>query len=151
MKQRLRLFIGLVAGVPLLLAMACASSGSSPDPLPIVEAADSAGPSMRDLYETGDYAGVVGAFTADTTLVHQDTALFLAAIASALPGHSAHDPARAHLLLSQLRAGHPDSGFLTETRLLINLLEAVAELRDQNDQLAQELEQMKAIDLGQQP
>jgi len=151
MKQRPRFFIGLAVGMPLLFATACASSGTSPDPLPIVEATASAGPSMRDLYQAGDYAGVVSAFTADTTLVHQDTALFLAAIASAMPGHSAHDPAGALLLLGRLRAGHPDSDFLTETRLLINLLEAVAELRDQNDQLAQELEQMKAIDLGQQP
>ncbi len=40
---------------------------------------------------------------------------------------------------------------MTETRLLINLLETAEALSGQNDRLTQELEQMKAIDLGQQP
>ena len=152
MKVQPELNVAWVVLAPLLLLSGCASSsGSSPDPLPVVEAPVRALPSMRELYEAGDYAGTVRAFLADTTLVKQDLAVFRAAIASAMPGHSAHQPARALALFNRLVAEFPDSDYLTEARLLSDLLEEAEALRGQNNRLMQELEQMKAIDLGQQP
>lgn len=151
MKTRRRFVIGRMVVIPLLFAPACSSSGANTNPSPIVEAPIPAVSSMQELYEAGDYAGVVAAFSADAMLALQDTALFHAAIASAMPGHVAHDPVRALRLLTRLRADHPASLYLTEARLLIHLLEAAAAMQNQNDRLKTELEQLKAIDLGQQP
>lgn len=151
MKVQPELNVAWVVLAPLLLLSGCASSGPSPDPLPVVEAPVPALPSMRELYEAGDYAGTVRAFLADTTLVNQDLAVFRAAMASAMPGHSAHQPDRALALFNRLVAEFPDSDYVTEARLLSDLLEEAEELRGQNDRLMKELEQMKAIDLGQQP
>ncbi len=106
---------------------------------------------MRDLYEAGDYAGAIGAFLADTALASRDTAVFRAAIASAVPGHAAHDPTRALNLFMRLLAEHPNSDYATEARVIIELLEGNAALRRSNQRLLRELEQLKAIDLGQQP
>jgi hypothetical protein len=150
-KVQPELNVAWVVLAALLLLSGCASSGSSPDPLPVVEAPVPALPSMRELYEAGDYAGTVRAFLADTTLANQDLAVFRAAMASAMPGHSAHQPVRALALFNRLVAEFPDSDYLTEARLLSDLLVEAEELRGQNDRLMKELEQMKAIDLGQQP
>lgn len=152
MKVQPALKVARVVLAPLLLMTGCASSsGSSPEPLPVVGAPVPALPSMRELYEAGDHAGTVRAFLADTTLVNQDLAVFRAAVASAMPGHVAHHPGRALALFNRLVTEFPDSDYLTEARLVISLLETAEALRGQNDRLKQELEQMKAIDLGQQP
>ena len=106
---------------------------------------------MRDLYEAGDYAAAIRAFLADTTLASRDTAVFHAAIASAIPGHAAHDPDRALSLFTRLLAEHPNSDYVAETRVIMDLLEDKEALRRANKRLQRELEQLKAIDLGQQP
>lgn len=103
---------------------------------------------MRELYEAGDYAGTINAFLADSMLASRETAVFRAAIASAIPGHVAHDPNRALSLFTRLLAEHPESAYLPEARVMIELLEDGAALRRSNKRLRRELEQLKAIDLG---
>lgn len=151
MKIQPRLLIGRLGLMPLLLVTGCATSGSSPEPIPTTTAPAVAVPAMRELYEAGDYAATVRVFLADPALANRDLAVFRAAIASAISGHSEHDPVRALALFNRLVAEFPESDYMTETRLLINLLETAEALSGQNDRLTQELEQMKAIDLGQQP
>ena len=150
MRFQPKLVVGWVGWMPLLLVTGCASSGSSPEPIPIT-APELDPASMRELYEAGDYAATVRFFLADTTLANQDLAVFRAAIASAMPGNDAHDAARALALFNLLIVEFPDSDYLTESRLIINLLETTEALRGENKRLDQELERMKAIDLGQQP
>ena len=150
------LIVAWMALTPLVLTTGCASSATSAQPSPVVPALvpQPAPPptlSMRDLYEAGDYAATVRVFLEDPTLANQDLAVFRAAVASAMPGHAAHDPARALTLFNRLVAEFPDSDYLTEARLLSNLLQTAEALRGRNDRLEQELERMKAIDLGQQP
>lgn len=162
MKCQPGLIVAWMALTPLLLTTGCASSGTSPEPSPVVpELAPQPAPSpqpappptllMRDLYEAGDYAAAVRVFLEYPTLASQDLAVFRAAVASAMPGHAAHDPARALTLFNRLVAEFPDSDYLTEARLLSNLLQTTRALRGRNERLEQELERMKAIDLGQQP
>lgn len=151
MRIQLKLAIGSVVLIPLLLVTGCASSGPSPEPMPVAVAPTPAPPAMQKLYEAGDYAGTVRAFLENAALANQDLAVFRAAVASALPGHAAHDPARALALFNRLVTAFPESDYLTEARLVIGLLQTAEAMRGRNDQLEQELEQMKAIDLGQQP
>ena len=108
-------------------------------------------PSMDELYEAGDYAGALRAFQADASLGMQEKSLYRAAIASAMPGHSGHGRSRALGLLTRLLTEHPESDYATEARLIIALLEEEAALLRTNGRLEQELEQLKAIDLGEGP
>jgi len=146
-----RLLFGSLGLMSLLLVTGCASSGPGPEPMPTSAAPAVAVPAMRELYEAGDYAATVRVFLADPALANQDLAVFRAAIASAMSGHAEHDAARALTLFNRLVAEFPESDYMTEARLLVSLLEATEALSDQNERLKQELDQMKAIDLGQQP
>jgi hypothetical protein len=144
--------IGL-AVVALSITIAACSSGSAPVETSAVGAsvADTIDRSIDELFEAGDYAGVVRAFAADESLGRSERSLYRAAIASAMPGHPGHGRARALGLLTRLLTEHPDSGYLVEARLVIALLEEEAALLRANGRLEQELEQLKAIDLGERP
>ncbi len=108
MKIQPRLLISLLGLMPLLLVTGCASSGSGPEPVPTATVPVVAVPAMRELYEAGDYAATVRVFLSDPALANQDLAVFRAAIASAISGHSQHDPVRALALFNRLVAEFPD-------------------------------------------
>jgi hypothetical protein len=127
----------------------CASGGGSAETS--VDAAMTDGRSMDELYEAGDYAGVIRVFQSDESLGRREKSLYRAAIASAMPGHSGHERARALGLLTRLLTEHPESDYVAEARLVIALLEEEAALIRTNGRLELELEQLKAIDLGEGP
>lgn len=106
---------------------------------------------MDELYEAGDYAGAISAFVADESLRQDERSIYRAAVSLAMPGHAGHSRARALGLMTRLLTEYPDSDYLTEARLVIALLEEEAALIRANSRLEQELEQLKAIDLGERP
>ena len=129
---------------------ACASGGGPPEGTAAAsELTDDR--SMDELYEAGEYAGVIRVFEADASLGRRERSLYRAAIASAMPGHAGHGRARALGLLTRLLTEHPQSDYATEARLVIALLEEEAALLRASERLQQELEQLKAIDLGEGP
>lgn len=138
--------VALVAGS----TVGCASGGSSAE-TPAVGASAPNDRSMDELYEAGDYAGVVRVFQADESLGSRERSLYRAAIASAMPGHGGHARARALTLLTRLLTEFPESDYVVEARLVIALLEEEAALLRTTGRLEQELEQLKAIDLGEAP
>lgn len=144
--------VGLAMAALSITIGAC-SSGSTPVETSSVgsSVAGTDDRSLDELFEAGDYAGVVRAFAADESLGRSERSLYRAAIAAAMPGHSGHGRARALELLTRLLTDHPDSDYLAEARLVIALLEEEAALLRANGRLEQELEQLKAIDLGEGP
>jgi hypothetical protein len=103
------------------------------------------------MYEAGDYAGAVRAFLADPALAADESALFRAGVASAMPGHRESDNIRALDLFTRLLVEFPVSEHRTTVRLVLGMLEEEAALRRSNSRLERELEQLKAIDLGDGP
>lgn len=128
----------------------CASGGGPAYTSPVAETVTD-DRSMDELYEAGDYAGVIRVFEADESLSQSEKSLYRAAIASAMPGHAGHERARALSLLTRLLTDHPESDYVVEARLVIALLEEEAALLRTKGRLEQELEQLKAIDLGEGP
>ncbi|MFQ5529337.1 MAG: hypothetical protein ACE5FP_03235 [Gemmatimonadota bacterium] len=128
---------------------ACASSGGGRSTAS--EASTSPPRTMSEMYEAGDLAGTVRAFLADSTLAGDESAVFRAAIASAMPGHSESDNIRALDLFTRLLVEFPESRHRTTARLVLGMLEEEAALRRSNGSLERELEQLKAIDLGERP
>lgn len=107
--------------------------------------------SMEERLLAGDYEGVLAAYAADTTLHDDELATYRAAIAAAMPGHAAHDPRGATALFARLLERHPDTVYRSEAELVVDLLARQQELRAAIGRLDRELQQLKAIDLGQQP
>jgi hypothetical protein len=99
----------------------------------------------------GDYESVLAIYAADTTLHAHEGATYLAALAAARTGHPAHDPDRASELFGRLLARHPDTAHRFEAELYLELLARERELRATVRRLDRELQQLKAIDLGQVP
>lgn len=106
---------------------------------------------MEERLLAGDYAGVVAAYWADSTLHADETAMFRAGIASAMPGHRAHDRRRAISLFTDLVDLYPGTAYRPSVALYLRLLDQQSELRVTIERLDRELKQLKAIDLGVQP
>lgn len=128
---------------------ACASShGGRAAP----ESSSTSAPhTVREMFEAGDFAGTVRAFMADSTLAALESTLFRAAVASAMPGHRESNNIRALDLFTRLLVEFPESQHRTTVRLVLGMLEEEAALRRSNGRLERELEQLKAIDLGDRP
>ncbi len=141
-----RVLIPVVVLASALTVGACASSQPEPD-TPAIASPQT----MQEMYEAGDYAGAVRKFLADPALAADESALFRAAVASAMPGHRESDNIRALGLFTRLLVEFPDSERRTTVRLVLGMLEEEAALRRSNSRLERELEQPKAIDLGDGP
>lgn len=98
-------------------------------------------------FEAGRYAEAAEAFEADSTLHDKERPLFRAAVAHALPGSPAHDPAKARSLLERLLSSHPGTSHRTEATWILALLNYAEEWRRSARRLRTELDQLKAIDL----
>lgn len=98
-----------------------------------------------------DYAGALAVYDASPELQSDGGATFLAGIAAALPGHPAHDRARARRLFERLLAEHPSTGHRPAVELVLGLLTSDVDQRRTIARLSRELEQLKAIDLGVEP
>ena len=126
-------------------------------PFGATDPAESDGPSappdasFDDLLRAGDYASMLAIYAADTTLHANEQATYLAALAAARTGHSAHDPDRATRLFGRLLERHPDTTHRFEAELYLDILARERELRATVRRLDRELQQLKAIDLGQVP
>lgn len=99
----------------------------------------------------GDYESVLGIYAADTTLHGDERATYRAALAAAATGHPAHDPDRAAQLLGRLLERHPDTEHRFEAEVYLDILARERELRATVRRLDRELQQLKAIDLGEAP
>jgi len=139
----------LLLMLPALGIGGCASSGGGRAANPAASPSDSR--TMRDMYEAGEFAETMRAFLADPALASQESALFRAAVASAMPGHAESDNIRALDLFTRLLVEFPESEHRTTVRLILGMLEEEAALRRSNGRLERELEQLKAIDLGDSP
>lgn len=107
--------------------------------------------SMRERLLAGDYAGVLAAYWADSTLHADEDAMFRAGVASAMPGHRAHDRRRAIALFTDLVGRFPTTERRPVVELYLRLLKQEADLRATIERQDRELKQLKAIDLGVQP
>ncbi len=107
--------------------------------------------SFDERLRAGDYEGVLAIYAADTTLHTNEGATYLAALAAARTGHPAHDPDRAAELFGRLLERHPDTPHRLEAELYLETLARERELRATVRRLDRELQQLKAIDLGQAP
>lgn len=144
--RKLKVLLYLASAVSV---SACASSqGGRAAP---GSSATSAPHTVREMYEAGDFAGTVRAFLAEPALAADESSLFRAAVASAMPGHREFDNIRALNLFTRLLVEFPESRHRTTVRLVLGMLEEEAALRRSNGQLERELEQLKAIDLGDSP
>lgn len=123
-----------------------ADASTAPDTTPALPTG-----SMEERLLAGDYAGVVAAYWADSTLHDDETAMFRAGLASAMPGHRAHDRRRAIALFTDLIGLYPGSEFRPSVALYLRLMEQENDLRATIDRQDRELKQLKAIDLGVQP
>lgn len=152
------------AGLAALAAAACGAtrktgaSEATPPPVenpPAATATDTAQGvhvgSMEERLLAGDYAGVLAAYWADSTLHADENAIFRAGIASAMPGHRAHDRRRAIALFTDLLGRHPTTERRPVIMLYLRLLEQETDLRATIERQDRELKQLKAIDLGVQP
>ncbi|MFW6088292.1 MAG: hypothetical protein ACODAB_00980 [Gemmatimonadota bacterium] len=99
----------------------------------------------------GDYERVLALYAADTTLHGNERATYVAALAAARTGHPAHDADRAIELFGRLLERHPDTAHRFEAEVYLDLLARERELRATVRRLDRELQQLKAIDLGQAP
>lgn len=107
--------------------------------------------SFEERMLAGDYQRALAIYTADSTMHSNEDATFLAALAAARAGHPAHDPARATELFTRLLERHPDTSRRFEVEVYLDLLARERELRATVRRLDRELQQLKAIDLGQAP
>lgn len=123
------------------------AGGSSEEGSPSSPAAVSLGERML----AADYESVLAIYTADTTLHSDEQATFRAALAAASTGHPAHDPDRAVELFDRLLERHPDTSLRLEAEVYLDVLARERELRAAVRRLDRELQQLKAIDLGQAP
>jgi hypothetical protein len=153
---------GLMAAVAAATACGASRQGPTTDPptpppdeVPAAPTTDSsASPpvgSMQERLLAEDYAGVVAAYWADSTLHADQDAIFRAGVASAMPGHRAHDRRRAVALFTRLVDLYPGSDRRPIVALYLRLLEQENDLRATIDRQDRELKQLKAIDLGVQP
>lgn len=99
----------------------------------------------------GDYESVLAIYAADTTLHENERATYQAALAAAQRGHPGHDPDRATELFGRLLERHPDTEHRFEAEAYLDILARERELRATVRRLDRELQQLKAIDLGQAP
>lgn len=99
----------------------------------------------------GDYESVLAIYAVDTTLHTNERATYLAALAAARAGHPGHDPDRATELFGRLLERHPDTEHRFEAEVYLDVLARERELRATVQRLDRELQQLKAIDLGQAP
>lgn len=107
--------------------------------------------SMEERMLAGDWEGVVAAYAADSTLHRDEDATYRAAFATAMSGHAAHDPRAAARLFRRLLEEYPATSRRLEVELFLDLLAREQELRSAVGRLDRELQQLKAIDLGQEP
>lgn len=113
--------------------------------------ADALGASFDERLLAADYESALAIYAADTILHSNEDATFRAALAAAMTGHPAHDPNRAVELFNRLLERHPDTSRLFEIEVYLDLLARERELRAAVERLDRELQQLKAIDLGQAP
>lgn len=111
----------------------------------------SPGVSFDERLLAGDYEGMLAIYAADSTLHSDEHATYAAALAAARSGHSAHDPARAAQLFDRVLEHHPDTSRRFEIEVYLDLLTRERDLRASVRRLDRELQQLKAIDLGQVP
>lgn len=103
------------------------------------------------LFEEGDYAGVVRAFEADPSLRSSEHALFRAAVAYAVPDQPRHDPNRARQLFGLLLTQYPETAYRDDAVWFRSLMNQEIDLRRRIRDLEEELESLKAVDLGATP
>jgi len=106
---------------------------------------------FNQLFEEGNYDGVVRAFEADPSLRTSEHALYRAAVAYALPGHRRHDPNRARQLFGLLLNRYSDTPYRDDAVWFTSLLNQEIDLDRQIRDLQEELESLKAVDLGAAP
>ena len=111
----------------------------------------SPGASIEERLLAADYEGVLAIYAADSTLHYHEDATYRAALAAAMSGHPAHDPALAARLLNRLLERHPDTERRFEIEVYLDVLGREREHNAKIRRLDHELQQLKAIDLGQAP
>jgi septal ring factor EnvC (AmiA/AmiB activator) len=82
------------------------------------------------LYGAGRYQEAVRVYRADTTLHHQEKALYRTGLMHALPGSPVYDPTLARTQLERLLTLFPKTGYRTEASRLISLLREVDRQRE---------------------
>jgi hypothetical protein len=103
---------------------------------------------FNQLFERGDWSGVTRAFESEPSLQSSEHALFRAAVAYAVPSNPRHDPARARQLFGLLMNRYPDSVYRDDAAWFTDLLNREIDLLLQIGELEDELESLKAVDLG---
>lgn len=95
------------------------------------------------LYSAGRYEEAVQAYRSDTTLHHQERALYRTGLMHALPGSPVYDPTLARTELERLLTLFPKTGYRAEASRLIGLLgeverqqQAAADARDRATRLS---------------
>ena len=82
------------------------------------------------LYDAGRYEAAVRVYRSDTTLHHQERALYRTGLMHALPGSPVYDPSLARTQLERLLTLYPNTGYRTEASRLISLLREVQNQRE---------------------
>lgn len=114
--------------------------GQMPDPARASE--------LDQLFERGDWSAVTRAFEAEPSLQYSEHALFRAAVAYALPSNPRRDPTRARQLFGLLMSRYPDGVYRDDAAWFTDLLNQEIDLRRQIGELEEQLESLKAVDVG---
>ena len=115
------------------------------------DAAPAPASSFDERLLAGDYESALAIYAADTTLHADEDATYRAALAAAMSGHPAHDPDRATRLLNRVLESHPDTERRFEIEVYLDVLAREQAGSATIRRLDRELQQLKAIDLGQAP
>jgi tetratricopeptide (TPR) repeat protein len=118
------------------------------DPRGLPEEASDGAREIHRLRMEGRYARAAAAFEAESGLRSSEPALFNAAVAYSEPRNAERDPRRARELLARLLRLNPDTRYAEPSNRLAALLDLEIGLRQRIRGLEEELEELKAIDLG---
>lgn len=102
-------------------------------------------------YRAGRYRAAVEAFEADSSLQRREDPLFRVALLYADPRDPYHDLDRARELLGRLLELHPDTEHGPEARSLVTLLDRLEKADARAARLAEQLQRLKKVHLGQPP
>jgi tetratricopeptide (TPR) repeat protein len=121
------------------------------DPRRTPDGASAGARELHRLVEQARYSEAVESFEADSTLQSEESALFDAAVAYSDPSSEVREPWEARVLLERLADLYPDTRYRPAANRLMDLLNLEIRLRLRIHGLNEELEELKAIDLGSVP